>query len=95
MIVSLTDAFDFRICGTGGADVLLFNPPYVPTESSEVVEAQDVANIQGSWAGGLSGMEITNTVLDKLEVSDNSSWRFWSHPIRLSSHLMDDSILLL
>lgn len=68
VVTSLTDAFNHRIRAMGGVDVLLFNPPYVPTESDEVADAQDVASIQGSWAGGLSGMEITNRVLDNLEV---------------------------
>ena len=64
----LTNAFNKRIQAIGGVDVLLFNPPYVPTEAAEVGAAQNAADIQGSWAGGSRGMEITDKVLDNLEV---------------------------
>ena len=49
-------------------DLLLFNPPYVPTESYEVDDAQAGRNIAGSWAGGADGMEVTNQVLEIVEV---------------------------
>lgn len=50
-------------------DILLFNPPYVPTISDEAHDAQSVADIQGSWAGGADGMEITDVFLNTVEVS--------------------------
>lgn len=40
-------------------DVLLFNPPYVPTDASEM---QGDA-LQRSWAGGKDGREITDQLL--------------------------------
>ncbi|EIW86482.1 S-adenosyl-L-methionine-dependent methyltransferase [Coniophora puteana RWD-64-598 SS2] len=49
-------------------DILLFNPPYVPTDGEEALDAQASGNISGAWAGGLSGMEITNKLLE--EVND-------------------------
>ncbi|KAK7058353.1 S-adenosylmethionine-dependent methyltransferase [Paramarasmius palmivorus] len=45
-------------------DVILFNPPYVPTIISEVSEAQDIKGIAGSWAGGSDGMQVTNRFLE-------------------------------
>lgn len=51
-------------------DLILFNPPYVPTSSEEVVEAQATYDIQGSWAGGFNGMQVTSVFLDCVEVSD-------------------------
>ncbi|CAG7847403.1 SubName: Full=Related to MTQ2-Putative S-adenosylmethionine-dependent methyltransferase {ECO:0000313/EMBL:CCA68162.1} [Serendipita indica DSM 11827] len=48
-------------------DVLLFNPPYVPTEEEEVEHGQDTPNIQSSWAGGSMGMHITDILLDQLD----------------------------
>ncbi|KAF9229628.1 hypothetical protein BS17DRAFT_792513 [Gyrodon lividus] len=45
-------------------DIILFNPPYVPTEHDEASRAQDVAGIAGSWAGGADGMEVTDRFLD-------------------------------
>ncbi|KIY67606.1 putative methylase [Cylindrobasidium torrendii FP15055 ss-10] len=44
-------------------DVLLFNPPYVPTVEEEAAQAQDGRDIQGSWAGGNDGMDVTNRFL--------------------------------
>jgi len=48
-------------------DILLFNPPYVPTYSEEVDDAQHGADIQGSWAGGMDGMEVTNLLLQQVD----------------------------
>lgn len=35
---------------------------------AEAEQAQSTADIQGSWAGGHDGMQITNIVLDAVEV---------------------------
>ncbi|KAI6045090.1 S-adenosyl-L-methionine-dependent methyltransferase [Pisolithus marmoratus] len=48
-------------------DVILFNPPYVPTELEEVLSAQLGRGISGSWAGGTDGMEVTNRFLGDVE----------------------------
>lgn len=44
-------------------DIMIFNPPYVPTTSEEVLMAQEKRDIQGAWAGGTDGMDITNHFL--------------------------------
>lgn len=49
-------------------DVILFNPPYVPTDHEESFRAQGSAGIAGSWAGGPDGVEITNRFLDDVKV---------------------------
>jgi len=60
-------------------DVVLFNPPYVPTEHHEVLSAQQTNNniktttatataITGAWAGGVDGMQITNHFLEIVQV---------------------------
>jgi release factor glutamine methyltransferase len=49
-------------------DILLFNPPYVPTATDEASGAQSNADIAGSWAGGTDGMEITDRLLQDVEV---------------------------
>ena len=40
-------------------DVLLFNPPYVPTEENEMHST----GIEAAWAGGVDGMEVVNAFL--------------------------------
>lgn len=49
-------------------DILLFNPPYVPTDLDEADEAQHVGGIAGAWAGGQDGMTVTDILLDEVEV---------------------------
>lgn len=52
-------------------DLLIFNPPYVPTESTESQQGQEHGQISGSWAGGLDGMEVTNKLLRESEVRNS------------------------
>lgn len=54
---------------SGLVDVLIFNPPYVPTTIDEVTAAQTDSDIAGSWAGGYDGMQVTNKLLDQASVS--------------------------
>ncbi|KAG2155500.1 S-adenosyl-L-methionine-dependent methyltransferase [Suillus clintonianus] len=58
-------------------DILLFNPPYVPTDTGEASSAQNSANIAGSWAGGTDGMEITNLLLRDVECLLSPRGRFY------------------
>ncbi|KAH9836501.1 S-adenosyl-L-methionine-dependent methyltransferase [Rhodofomes roseus] len=48
-------------------DILIFNPPYVPTYDDEADGAQQGADIQGAWAGGKDGMQVTDVLLDQVE----------------------------
>jgi release factor glutamine methyltransferase len=58
----------------GTVDVLVFNPPYVPTEvlpSYEIIEGagefeEDGRLLELSYAGGVDGMEVTDRLLDTL-----------------------------
>jgi len=58
-------------------DVLTFNPPYVPTLSEEAYDAQETAGIQGSWAGGTDGMQITDTLLQIVGDLLSTTGRFY------------------
>ena len=51
-------------------DLILFNPPYVPTEASEASIAQSMPGIQGSWAGGNDGMQVTDQFFPQVHVSN-------------------------
>lgn len=50
----------------GNIDVLLFNPPYVPTFEEEEQMAQMKASIEGSWAGGSLGRRLLDELLPQL-----------------------------
>ncbi|TFK41291.1 S-adenosyl-L-methionine-dependent methyltransferase [Crucibulum laeve] len=58
-------------------DIILFNPPYVPTLSNEAVGAQSLGTIGGAWAGGMDGMEVTNTFLQYVEQLLSARGRFY------------------
>lgn len=56
---------------SGMIDVLIFNPPYVPTsEHPRAVAAGGMENdsdlLTLSYAGGVDGMEVTNRLLDQI-----------------------------
>lgn len=66
MVANLAKPLKNRLAHS--VDILIFNPPYVPTTFEEVDIAQSRANIQGSWAGGNLGMHITDVFLQDVEV---------------------------
>lgn len=51
-----------------GVDLILFNPPYVPTPSEEASEAQTTRGIDAALSGGLDGMEVTKVFLGQVSV---------------------------
>ncbi|KAF4315755.1 hypothetical protein BBO99_00009159 [Phytophthora kernoviae] len=57
----LLSCYEPRIQGT--IDVLLFNPPYVPTPSEEVGSI----GIEAAWAGGLHGREVIDRLLPRIK----------------------------
>ncbi|KAH9044676.1 S-adenosyl-L-methionine-dependent methyltransferase [Lactarius pseudohatsudake] len=65
VVASLTRPLTSRLAHA--VDVLVFNPPYVPTYSDEMDVAQRGAGIAGSWAGGIDGMQVTNTLLAQVD----------------------------
>lgn len=63
----------------GSVDLLIFNPPYVETETDEKDDAQEGreihearTGIDKAWAGGRDGMEVTERVLNIVEVRSSS-----------------------
>lgn len=61
--VQASFAQPFRERLRGGIDIILFNPPYVPTGEDELCLAQEKRDIECSWSGGLLGMQVTNEFL--------------------------------
>ncbi|KAJ6501680.1 S-adenosyl-L-methionine-dependent methyltransferase [Mycena vitilis] len=58
-------------------DIILFNPPYVPTVPDEAFGAQEDRDIEGSWAGGQDGMQITDRVFPQVADLLSSRGRFY------------------
>ncbi|KAI9462338.1 S-adenosyl-L-methionine-dependent methyltransferase [Lactarius psammicola] len=65
VVTSLTGPLTCRL--VHAVDVLVFNPPYVPTYNDEMDGAQRGAGIAGSWAGGVDGMQVTNALLGQVD----------------------------
>jgi len=70
-------ALPFHVRLKHSVDILLFNPPYVPTVTDEAEDAQGTGDIQGSWAGGADGMQITNMFLQAVENLLSAKGRFY------------------
>ncbi|KAG8908525.1 hypothetical protein FRB99_005885 [Tulasnella sp. 403] len=64
VLTSLCDGLQNRLAHR--VDVLLFNPPYVPTSRDESLVAQGGRDIAGAWAGGMDGMEVTDMLLERV-----------------------------
>lgn len=66
VVTSLVDALSPRLAHI--VDVLLFNPPYVPTSDQEQIDATAAASLSGAWAGGADGMAVTDVLLSRVSV---------------------------
>ncbi|KAJ7494777.1 S-adenosyl-L-methionine-dependent methyltransferase [Mycena galericulata] len=58
-------------------DIILFNPPYVPTIHGEAFGAQNDRDIGGSWAGGQDGMQITDRFFPQVDELLSPRGRFY------------------
>ncbi|KAI0080043.1 S-adenosyl-L-methionine-dependent methyltransferase [Panus rudis PR-1116 ss-1] len=58
-------------------DILIFNPPYVPTYDSEAIDAQSQGDIRGAWAGGKDGMQVTDLLLEQVDDLLSDKGRFY------------------
>ena len=50
----------------GSVDVLVFNPPYVPTSEEELAQAVESRDISAAWAGGTRGRRVLDRLLPAL-----------------------------
>ena len=66
LIASFADPLMLRLAGK--VDLLVFNPPYVPTTDVELSAARAKASLEGAWAGGSDGMDVTDLFLPSVAV---------------------------
>jgi release factor glutamine methyltransferase len=50
----------------GSVDVVVFNPPYVPTSDEELHDAEKAADISAAWAGGERGRRVLDRLMPLL-----------------------------
>ena len=62
MVANLADNVLTRLAGQ--VDVLLFNPPYVPSDESEM-QGRDLSR---AWAGGVDGRQVLDQLLPNVAV---------------------------
>ncbi|CDS35961.1 hemK methyltransferase family [Echinococcus multilocularis] len=53
-----------RASSQGYADIVLFNPPYVPTEGDELLGSKSA--ISAAWAGGFRGRQVTERFIQQV-----------------------------
>lgn len=61
----------------GTVDVLVFNPPYVPTSDEELAEAERTTDISAAWAGGERGRRVLDRLLPILGEALSSTGVFY------------------
>ncbi|VDL60189.1 unnamed protein product [Hymenolepis diminuta] len=54
-----------RLSSVGLADIILFNPPYVPTEENEFSEAR--STLSAAWAGGSKGRIVIDRFIKQID----------------------------
>jgi methylase of polypeptide subunit release factors len=84
----------FCLASKQSIDVLLFNPPYVPTEDAELEGSQCDSGIASTWAGGLFGRKITDLVLDSLDVGTAEAARVPSEACDRTCSVFRDCFIL-
>lgn len=47
-------------------DLVVFNPPYVPTEQDEMQKALIERDLSAAWAGGRDGREVIDRFVDEI-----------------------------
>jgi len=86
-------------------DIVVFNPPYVPTADEEARDAQEARHIQGSWAGGSDGMQVTDVFLGMVPELLSSQGKFYLVAVKennipdiqrrmLENHRLESQIVL-
>jgi len=51
----------------GLIDLVVFNPPYVPTDECELAESMRLKGVASAWSGGADGVEVVSRLFPKLK----------------------------
>ncbi|CAD6580513.1 MAG: S-adenosylmethionine-dependent methyltransferase [Tremellales sp. Tagirdzhanova-0007] len=85
----------------GAVDLLVINPPYVPTSKQELFSSQAARNVGGAWAGGDAGMELTQRVLEQVPTLLSHKGSFYlvaieqNHPYEIVSRMQKLGLIVL
>ena len=60
----------------GSVDVLVFNPPYVPTDEEEYQLSVKTHDISAAWAGGPTGTAVLDRLIPHISVNSMKSMTF-------------------
>ncbi|KAH9421683.1 HemK methyltransferase member 2 [Dermatophagoides pteronyssinus] len=72
------------------SDLIVFNPPYVPTDSNESLESSDI--IAAAWAGGKDGRQIIDRFIDETLVNHLNRPNGLAYLVALEQNRIDDII---
>lgn len=93
--IILTDLFTAFNPKVTNFEVIIFNPPYVPTDEAELERALSTRDISASWAGGpRSGRHVIDLFLKGLSTIIDKRSRYIVYLVLLEENHPDDVIRL-
>ena len=74
----------------GAVGLLVFNPPYVPTDVGDSLNATSLSDLALSWAGGDEGADVISRVISQAEVT---SATIYTGVNMITVHLADNPFI--